>query len=82
MKFKLEVGLSKEELLAVGEASRLASGADYLVANTLEMVDGDAAGAYLLSAGGAEWVARGQLAARCARLVTPADPPPSQFSAK
>ena len=38
VKFKLEVGLSREELIRVAEASRKSSGADYLVANTLDMV--------------------------------------------
>ena len=36
VKFKLEVGLSDEQLLAVAERSRLHSGADLMVANTLE----------------------------------------------
>jgi phosphopantothenate-cysteine ligase/phosphopantothenoylcysteine decarboxylase/phosphopantothenate--cysteine ligase len=36
VKFKLEVGLSEDELLAVAERARLASGADLMVANTLE----------------------------------------------
>jgi phosphopantothenoylcysteine synthetase/decarboxylase len=36
VKFKLEVGLSDEALLAVAEASRVHSGADLMVANTLE----------------------------------------------
>jgi phosphopantothenate---cysteine ligase (CTP) len=69
VKFKLEVGLEREELLRVGEASRTASGADYLVANTLDMVEGPEAGAYLLSAAGHEWVPRAALAARLVRLV-------------
>ena len=38
VKFKLEVGLSDEQLIEVGQASRRASGAEYLVANTLDMV--------------------------------------------
>ncbi len=58
VKFKLQVGIGRDELIAIGQASRRASGADYLVANTLEMVEGEQAGAYLLSDGGAEWVAR------------------------
>jgi phosphopantothenoylcysteine synthetase/decarboxylase len=74
IKFKLEVGLTHEELIAVGQKSRAASGADYLVANTLDMVSGDngtnaGAGAYLLSDTGAEWVPRGSLAERCRSLV-------------
>ena len=63
VKFKLEVGIGPEELVAVGQASRVASGADYLVANTLEMTQGDGAGAYLLGDATREWVPRPQLAA-------------------
>lgn len=69
VKFKLEVGISTEALLAIGQASREASGADYLVANTLEMVQGANPGAFLLSADGHEWIAREHLADRMARLV-------------
>lgn len=36
VKFKLEVGLSESELIAVGEQARTHSQADWLVANTLE----------------------------------------------
>jgi len=36
VKFKLEVGVSDEQLLAVAERSRLHSAADFMVANTLE----------------------------------------------
>jgi len=68
-KFKLEVGISVDELIRIGQASRKASGADYLVANTLEMVEGEKAGAYLLSEEGAEFIARGELAGRLARVV-------------
>jgi hypothetical protein len=49
VKFKLEVGVSREELVRIGQASRRASGAEYLVANTLDMVDGPGAGAFMLS---------------------------------
>jgi phosphopantothenoylcysteine synthetase/decarboxylase len=38
VKFKLEVGVSDDELLAVAERSRRQSGADLMVANTLEDV--------------------------------------------
>ena len=69
VKFKLEVGVSRDDLLRVGEASRLASGADYLVANSLDMVQGDSAGAYLLSTVGHEWVPRADLPARMVRVV-------------
>ena len=74
VKFKLEVGISREKLLRVGEASRRASGADYLVANTLDMVRGEGAGAFLLSDVGHQWVPRDGLPARLARLVR-RDPP-------
>jgi phosphopantothenoylcysteine synthetase/decarboxylase len=45
-KFKLEVGISTDELLKIARESRAASQADYLVANTLDMVEGPTAGAY------------------------------------
>src|SRR4051812_1686593 len=69
VKFKLEVGLRKDELIAVGKKSREASAADYLVANTLDMVEGPAAGAHLISAAGNEWVERERLPARMVELV-------------
>lgn len=69
VKFKLEVGLPPEELVRVGQASRRASGAEYLVANTLAMVDGPNAGAFLLSDAGEEWVKRGELARRLVAVV-------------
>ncbi|MEZ0264268.1 MAG: phosphopantothenoylcysteine decarboxylase [Phycisphaerae bacterium] len=68
-KFKLEVGIDTEKLLAIGRASRTASGADYLVANTLDMVEGERAGAYLIADGGEEFVPRADLAERLAREV-------------
>ncbi len=49
-------------------------GADYLVANTLDMVEGPGAGAYLLREGGHEWVARGGLPDRMLALVRAAAP--------
>ena len=69
VKFKLEVGITTEELVRVGQQSRTGSGADYLVANTLDMVEGDKAGAFLLSDAGQEWVPRADLAHRLARLA-------------
>ena len=69
VKFKLEVGVTPEELIRIGQASRRASGADDLVANTLEMVDGPRAGAFLLGDGGDEWVSRDRLARRMSELV-------------
>jgi phosphopantothenate---cysteine ligase (CTP) len=68
-KFKLEVGITPAELIRIGEASRHSSGADYLVANTLDMVEGGSAGAYLLSADGHEFVPRVELPARLAAVV-------------
>jgi phosphopantothenoylcysteine synthetase/decarboxylase len=62
VKFKLEVGRSDEELLAIAERSRLQSDADLMVANTLE---GAAQWAFLGPlATGYERVARGDLAHR------------------
>ena len=69
VKFKLEVGISNDELVRVGQASRKASGADYLVANTLDMVAGDNAGAFLLSDSGEEWVPRATLPLRLKLLI-------------
>jgi hypothetical protein len=69
VKFKLEVGIDRDELVRIGRASRAASGADYLVANTLDMVEGAGAGAFLLSGAGEEWVPRDELPARLVRLV-------------
>jgi len=69
VKFKLEVGISKEHLLRIGQSSRQSSRADYLVANTLDMVEGPNAGAYVLSDNGAEWVPRAELPPRLAKLV-------------
>jgi phosphopantothenate-cysteine ligase len=78
VKFKLEVGISREELLRVGGASRRASGADYLVANTLDMVRGDQAGAYLIGDAGHEWVPRPELPRRMARLAVQIPPAAKQ----
>jgi len=68
-KFKLEVGIGRDELLRIGRASRSVSGANYLVANTLDMVEGENAGAFLLSEDGEEFVPRAALAARLCELV-------------
>lgn len=62
VKFKLEVGVGDDELLAIAERSRLQSQADFLVANTLE---GASTWAFLGPvAGGYEKVARAELPAR------------------
>lgn len=69
VKFKLEVGIDGEALLKIARASRRASDADHLVANTLDMVQGARPGAYLVSEAAEEWVDRTSLPARLARLV-------------
>jgi phosphopantothenate---cysteine ligase (CTP) len=69
VKFKLEVGITPDELIEIGQNSRKSSGADYLVANTLDMVEGVNAGAFLLSDEGHEWIPRPLLAPRMAELV-------------
>ena len=69
IRFKLEVGIPRDELVRIGQQSRKASGANYLVANTLDMVTGDDAGAYLLSDDGEEWVPRAKLASRLVVLL-------------
>lgn len=69
IKFKLEVNVSTDELIAVAEASRVASNANYVVANTLEMARGENRGAYLIGDHLCEWIPRPELAARMAALV-------------
>ena len=69
VKFKLEVGVSRERLIQIGDISRRASGADYLVANTLEMTSGPDAGALLIGHGTCEWVQRQDLPRRLTWLA-------------
>lgn len=69
VKFKLEVGLTEEKLIEVAQASRRASGADYIVANTLDIVTGPSAGAWLLGDSVSQRVPRAELASRLAQLV-------------
>jgi phosphopantothenoylcysteine synthetase/decarboxylase len=67
VKFKLEVGVSDEQLLQVAERSRLHSAADLMVANTLE---GSASYAFIGPLGGRyERVSRGQLADRLVEVL-------------
>lgn len=67
VKFKLEVGVGDDELLVVAERSRLASGADLMVANALETMNDRA---YLGPLGGQyEMVPRAELAKRLADVV-------------
>jgi phosphopantothenoylcysteine synthetase/decarboxylase len=68
-KFKLEVGIPPEELLKIGRESRAASRADYLIANTLDRVEGPTAGAYLISDKSHEFIPRPQLAQKLVELV-------------
>jgi phosphopantothenoylcysteine synthetase/decarboxylase len=70
VKFKLEVGIDTPRLLEIGRESRAASGADYLVANTLDMVRGEGAGAFLIGPDGEEFIPRQALAERMASLVS------------
>ena len=80
VKFKLEVDCSDEQLLRIGQASRQASEADWLVANTLDMTTGPRAGAYLIAESSHEWVPRDELPRRLAALLdtqTPAGRPPA-----
>jgi phosphopantothenoylcysteine synthetase/decarboxylase len=64
VKFKLEVGISEEDLIKIAGESRRSSGADYIVANTLAMVSGENAGAYVIGEGTCIRVQRADLAAR------------------
>jgi phosphopantothenoylcysteine synthetase/decarboxylase len=66
VKFKLEVGVSDEQLLDLAERSRRQSDADWMVANTLE---GTRDWAYLGSAAGYERIERAQLADRLISVV-------------
>jgi len=72
IKFKLEVGLSDAELIQAAEASRTASGADLIVANTLAMArpaEGGQGAAYLIDDTGPALVTRQDLAARVVAWV-------------
>jgi phosphopantothenate-cysteine ligase len=69
VKFKLEVDVSRDKLIEIAQQSRRHSGADYIVANTLDMVSGDGAGALLLGDAVEEWVPRTALAGRLAVLA-------------
>lgn len=69
VKFKLQVGITDDQLLAIAEKSRQTSNADYIVANTLDMVRGTRPGAYILGRGVQERVDRHALAARLRDLA-------------
>ena len=67
IKFKLEVDITENELIRVASASRTASGADLMVANTLAMAHAESgvpSGAYLIDGSGAVRVPRVVLAGR------------------
>ncbi len=66
VKFKLEVGLSDEELVNIAEKSRALSRADWMVANTLE---GAREWAYLGSADGYERITRADLPHRLLEVI-------------
>lgn len=68
-KFKLEVGLNDQELITVAAASRLSSGANYIVANTLAMVRGEHPGAYLISETNTRWIERANLPNELANIA-------------
>ena len=69
-KFKLEVGISTEDLLKIARQSRAASKADYLVANTLDMVQGQNPGAYLIDKNDSHlFIPRANLASKLVEVV-------------
>jgi phosphopantothenoylcysteine synthetase/decarboxylase len=71
IKFKLEVGLSDDQLIEVAGNSRLVSDADLMVANTLAMARPAAGegGAYLIDGTGPTRVSRTELAAKILQWV-------------
>jgi phosphopantothenoylcysteine synthetase/decarboxylase len=75
IKFKLEVDIAEEELIRVASASRVASGAELIVANTLAMTQGGGgesgvpSGAYLIDERGVVRVPRGVLASHIREWV-------------
>lgn len=69
VKFKLEVGISEDQLVQIAAQSRTASGADFIVANTLEMVTGGNAGAYVIGPGTQRRIPRAELAEFVAALA-------------
>lgn len=69
VKFKLQAGISEEQLLAIAAKSRRASDANFIVANTLEMVQGTAPAAWIVSETSQERIARKELAAHLCKLT-------------
>lgn len=69
VKFKLQAGMTEDELLTIAEKSRRTSNANYIVANTLEMVQGTAPAAWIVGENSRERIARTELAAQLCRLT-------------
>ncbi len=61
-KFKLEAGMNEEDMLKIARGARAQSGAEVLVANTLEMVDDVRGGAWIIDDQQARRVDRAALA--------------------
>jgi len=61
-KFKLEVAMSEDELIRIAGESRIQSRADVIVANTLQMVQGNDPGAWIIDGHNSRRVVRKQLA--------------------
>lgn len=75
-KFKLEAGVSEEELVRVAQEARRHSQADYIIANTLEMARGESRAAYIISENEITRVSRDRLAETLAdRAVQPRPAP-------
>lgn len=74
IKFKLEVDITEPQLLQIASASRLASKADLIVANTLAMARPDNpadAAAYLIDDNGSSRIPRNELASSIVRWAHP-----------
>lgn len=69
VKFKLQAGITEDELLKIAEKSRRTSDANYIVANTLEMVQGSAPAAWIVGESSRQRIARAELAS-CLRDLT------------
>lgn len=69
VKFKLQAGISEDELLAIAAHSRTTSDADYIVANTLEMVQGPAPAAWILGENSKQRTPRPELADTLCRIT-------------
>lgn len=69
VKFKLQAGITEDELRAIAGKSRRTSDANYIVANTLEMVQGPAPAAWIVSEKSQERIARVDLAAHLCKLT-------------